>query len=69
MIHPTDHKIVKTKINGFLVRLTSYRIGEIFHCHIDNIDPGATISRGSGQTLEHATSEAMEKAQNRLVSK
>ena len=41
----------------------------MFYCHIDNVDPGATIARGSGATIELATNEAIDKAKRRLIRK
>ncbi len=46
--------------------LTSYRIGETFHCTLDNVSPGATLARTTGSTREEAESKAIERAAERL---
>ena len=57
------------QINGVSVTITTYRIGEYHHCHIQNQDPGATIARAKGKTLDEAKLAALKKAQNRLQSR
>lgn len=56
-------------VNGIHIRITSYKIGDEFYCHVSNVDPGATISRASAITKEAAIGEAMRKATERLNSK
>ena len=59
-----DESIV---INGTPVTIVTYKIGEEYYCHISNADPGATIARSSGSTLEEARDKALRKANDRLV--
>jgi hypothetical protein len=61
-----DHRERKMELAGWPVHLTSYRIGETFHCSIDNVSPGATLARSSGPTREEAERIAIEKATERL---
>src|SRR5689334_13166960 len=37
-------------LDGWPIRLTSFRSGDRFVCKIDNIDPGTLLSRGEGRT-------------------
>lgn len=53
-------------INGVEVKITTYKIGEDFYCHIYNTDPGATIARASGNTRQEALQRALEKARKRI---
>jgi hypothetical protein len=57
------------ELHGIGIRITSYKIGDEFHCHVSNADPGATISRASAATKEAAQQEAMRKATARLSPK
>ena len=57
-----------TELAGTNVRVTTYKIGDDYHCHIYNLDPGATIARGSASNLEDAINKAMEKAAARLAA-
>lgn len=51
---------------GTKVRLTTYKIGEDFYCHVYSADPGATIARASSRHKETAREVALEKARARL---
>jgi len=51
---------------GWKINVVSYRLGERFHCTVDNVDPGARLARGEGQSREEAESRALEKARRYL---
>ncbi len=57
----------KIEVEGWPVNLTSYKIGEVFHCKADNISPGAQIARTTGATREEAEQAAIAKATERLA--
>ncbi len=67
MLRAEDYQVVRKDIAGQPVSVTSYRIGDRFFCHIDNIDPGATIARAESGTCESAIELAMKKAEARLA--
>lgn len=54
------------EIEGIKVRITSYKIGNEFYCHVYVADPGATIARATGSTENEAVQKAVEKATVRL---
>ncbi len=54
------------ELDGWKVRLTSYRLGNTYHCTADNVDPGAWIARAQGATREEAESRASERARQLL---
>jgi hypothetical protein len=56
------------EIDGWAVRLTSYRIGENYVCQADNVSPGACLARFSAHSAEEAESQAVSKARH-LLSK
>jgi hypothetical protein len=56
----------RDELAGWPVNIVSYKIGELFHCVIDNVDPGARVARGEGATREAAEAEAIEAATRRL---
>ncbi len=56
----------RIEIDGWPVNLTTYQIGETFHCRADNVSPGAGIARTSGATREEAEQKAIERAKERL---
>jgi hypothetical protein len=57
------------EIFGLTVSITSYKIGAQYHCHVDNVDPGAAIARTEAETKEAAIAEALAKAHERLKPK
>jgi hypothetical protein len=56
----------KLELAGWDVQLTTYRLGEVYHCKADNVSPGAALARTSGTTREEAESKAIERAQKLL---
>ena len=69
MLKADDYKIDSRDVAGWPVNITSYRIGQTFYCHIDNVDPGATIARTQGATYDEAVQMALAKATERLLPK
>jgi hypothetical protein len=53
---------------GWKMNIVSYRLGDRFHCTVDDVDPGARLSRGEGTTREEAEKEAVEKARRYLAA-
>jgi hypothetical protein len=66
MMRVEEHRERELKIEDWPVRLTSYRIGETFHCTADNISPGASLARTRGATREEAEGKAIQHAGERL---
>ncbi|MGI9074349.1 MAG: hypothetical protein ACR2JB_24225 [Bryobacteraceae bacterium] len=54
------------EIEGWPVKLTSYRVGEKYVCQADNVSPGACLARFTAATLEEAEAQAMSKAKHLL---
>ena len=52
----------KVEVGGWQVNLTSYRLGDVFHCKADNVSPGAALARTTGSTREEAEKKALERA-------
>lgn len=53
-------------IDGWPVKLTSYRVGDKYVCQADNVSPGAVLARFSADTAEEAESQALSKARHML---
>ena len=69
MLSPEEYRVEQKELAGLQVSITSYKFGEHYHCHISNIDPGATIARTHGLTREEAELEALARALQRLKGK
>ena len=46
---------------GWQVRLTSYKLGDVYHCTADNVDPGAWLARATGATRDEAENRVIER--------
>ena len=58
----------KVDLEGWQVNLTTYKLGDVFHCKADNVSPGAALARTTGATREEAEQKALKRAQE-LLSK
>jgi hypothetical protein len=56
----------KVEVEGWPVNLTTYQIGEVFHCRADNVSPGAGLARTTGATREEAEEKAIARAKELL---
>jgi hypothetical protein len=56
----------RLEIDGWPVNLTTYQIGEVFHCRADNVSPGAGLARTTGATREEAEEKAVARARELL---
>ena len=57
-----NHAERKIEIDGWPVNLTSYQIGETFHCKADNVSPGAALARSTGASRHEAEDKAIARA-------
>lgn len=64
---PEAYSERKIEVDGWEVNLTSYKLGETFHCKADNVSPGAWLARATGATREDAEHEALEHARRLLA--
>jgi hypothetical protein len=57
-----EHSTRVLELEGWKVRLTSYKLGDEYHCTADNVEPGAWLARTKGATREEAEQAAIERA-------
>jgi hypothetical protein len=69
MLKADDFSVNTKELSGLKVNITSYKIGKRYYCHIDNVEPGATIVRLEGESKEEVIQEAMDRALRRVTSK
>jgi len=53
-------------VDPWQVTLTSYKLGEVYHCKADNVSPGAALARTTGATREEAEQKALDRARKLL---
>jgi hypothetical protein len=54
------------QLAGWDVHLTTYKLGDVYHCKADNVSPGAALARTTGATRDEAELKAIERAQQLL---
>jgi hypothetical protein len=65
-LNTTNFQERQIEIDGWPVKLTSYRVGAHYICQADNVSPGACLARFSAATAEEAESQALSKARHLL---
>ena len=55
------------QLSGWDVHLTTYKLGEIWHCKADNSSPGAALARTTGASREEAEAKAIARAEQLLA--
>jgi len=55
------------KMEPWEVKITSYRLGDIYHSKADNVSPGATLARATGTTREESEQRALDRARQLLA--
>jgi hypothetical protein len=66
-VKPEEHTRRQEELAGWNVVIETYKLGDVHHCTIANVDPGARIARADGSTREEAESRALEKAARYLA--
>ena len=59
---PEEHAVRRQELAGWQISVETYKLGDVYHCTISNVDPGARFARADGSTREEAESRAIEKA-------
>ena len=57
----------RQQLGGWAVEIETYRLGAVYHCSVNNVDPGARFARAEGSTREEAEQKALEKAERYLA--
>jgi len=64
---PEDYSRRQLELAGWPVTIETYKLGDVYHCTIANVDPGARFARADGASREEAERLAMEKATRYLA--
>lgn len=65
-VKPEQHQSRQEKVGEFEIRIESYKAGDTYYCTVNNVDPGAVLTRGQGKTREEAEQEAVESARRKV---
>ena len=63
---PTDYAERTLELAGWPVKITSYKLGTVYHATVDNVSPGAWIAKTRGATKQAAETTALEHARRHL---
>ena len=66
ILRPEEYQERTQSVPPFQMHIVSYRLGDEFHCTVDNVDPGAVIARSSAPTRAQAEASAVQRATQRL---
>ena len=66
-MRPEQYRERQVEVDGWPLRLTSYKLGQEFRCKADNVSPGAALARSSAPTREEAEARALELARTLLA--
>jgi hypothetical protein len=58
-----DFQERQVEVGNWAVNLSSYRLGDVYHCKADNVSPGAALARTAGASREEAEQKALERAE------
>jgi hypothetical protein len=57
----------RLELAGWPIEIETLKIGEIYYCTINNVDPGARFARAEGTTRDEAEQKALAKAERYLA--
>jgi hypothetical protein len=66
-VKPEDYTTRRMELLGWPISIESYKLGDVYHCTISNVEPGARFARADGTNKEEAESRALEKAERYLA--
>jgi hypothetical protein len=66
-MRPEDLSRRQIELAGWPIVVETYKLGDVFHCTISSVDPGARFARADGSSKVDAESRALEKAERYLA--
>ena len=64
---PEDLSRRQVELKGWPIVVESYKLGDVYHCTVSSVDPGARFARADGPTKQEAEARALEKAERYLA--
>ena len=61
-----DYSRRQSELAGWPISIETYKLGDVYHCTIYNVDPGARFARADGSTKAEAEQSALDKAERYL---
>jgi hypothetical protein len=57
----------RLELGGWPIEIETHKLGNVYYCSINNVDPGARFARAEGPTREEAERQALAKAERYLA--
>ena len=57
----------RLELAGWPIEVETHKLGEVYYCTINNVDPGARFARAEAPTREEAERQALAKAERYLA--
>lgn len=57
----------RLELGGWPIEIETYKLGDVYHCTINNVDPGARFARAEAPSREEAERQALAKAERYLA--
>jgi hypothetical protein len=57
----------RLELGGWPIEVETHKLGNVYYCSINNVDPGARFARAEGPTREEAERQALAKAERYLA--
>jgi hypothetical protein len=64
---PQNYSKRKVQVAGWEANVTTYQLGDRWYCTVDNVSPGAWITKTEGASREEAEQKALERAAELLA--
>jgi hypothetical protein len=64
---PQEYGLRQQELAGWPISIETYKLGDVYHCTIASVDPGARFARADGATREEAETRALDKASRYLA--
>jgi hypothetical protein len=64
---PEDYSRRQIQLSGWPIEIETYKLGDVYHCTISNVDAGARFARADGASKQEAEQRAIEKAERYLA--
>ena len=61
-----EYESRRETVGAFEINIRTYRLGDIYYCKVDNVDPGALVAKAEGKSREEAEAAAVAKARERV---
>jgi hypothetical protein len=64
---PEDYTRRQMELSGWPIEIETYKLGDVYHCTIASVDPGARFARADGASKAETEQRALEKAERYLA--